>query len=436
MLFHELQRQQIEPTDVPEPPINAPAPLLYVPIQLNRSPLRALLDSGASDNFVSLRTVQQLGLPLTVLKDPLPIQMANGQITLVEHGTRPYITIGNLRVRLLLKVVDTPIPVILGYPFLAYFTPLINWKTRQLTIFYNAKEHVVQAFPSLNAMVYPSATTTLVYTGPHVACVVPSEVCGLPDWTNICTSKESHQEDRLMSRPSSVETRTQSGGAGGVRVTKLPGKKEALKPAGLTPPSLANESTTPKKAVKISQAAIEKLGARQATPTQPSTLSKPLVPNVTGDQSRQVVQSTNPQRLSVTIHQLAAATDPPQIELSPEGREDIINKAYGDYAARQTRKMKTSGPKYHMPETIDHSICGAPIATAPVPPEMQAVVDRYAHVFPKKPPPGLPPHRSTDHRIDVIPGSKSPAHRIYRLSPLEDAELKKQLEELLEWGWL
>ena len=68
--------------------------------------------------------------------------------------------------------------------------------------------------------------------------------------------------------------------------------------------------------------------------------------------------------------------------------------------------MKKSGPKYHTHDVINHSICSPPIAATPVLQEIQAVVDRYAHVFPKKPPPGLPPHRATDHRIDVILGSK------------------------------
>ena len=67
------------------------------------------------------------------------------------------------------------------------------------------------------------------------------------------------------------------------------------------------------------------------------------------------------QRGSYTVYQLAAAVDPTRIDLSPEERDDIINKAYGDYAARQTRNMKKLGPKYHTPDVIDHSICGPPI---------------------------------------------------------------------------
>ncbi len=51
-------------------------------------------------------------------------------------------------------------------------------------------------------------------------------------------------------------------------------------------------------------------------------------------------------------------------------------------------------------------------------------------------PPGLPPSRPTDHRIDVPEKYKIPDPRLYGLAPGEDAELQKQLKELTEHGYI
>ena len=50
--------------------------------------------------------------------------------------------------------------------------------------------------------------------------------------------------------------------------------------------------------------------------------------------------------------------------------------------------------------------------------------------------PGLPPHRETDFEIETIPGVAPISIAPYRMAPLELKELKKQLEELLEKGFI
>ena len=48
----------------------------------------------------------------------------------------------------------------------------------------------------------------------------------------------------------------------------------------------------------------------------------------------------------------------------------------------------------------------------------------------------LPPARTTDHHITLKPNSRAPAQRLYRLNPLQDKELQKQLKELQEAGFI
>jgi hypothetical protein len=74
----------------------------------------------------------------------------------------------------------------------------------------------------------------------------------------------------------------------------------------------------------------------------------------------------------------------------------------------------------------------APSAPAPV----QQVLKEFQDVFPEKLPPGLPPRRDVDHQIELEPGAKAPVNRMYKMSFTELDELKKQLAELVEAGYV
>jgi len=59
------------------------------------------------------------------------------------------------------------------------------------------------------------------------------------------------------------------------------------------------------------------------------------------------------------------------------------------------------------------------------------VASEYANVFLDQVL-GLPPSRDIDFTIDLIPGASLVSMAPYRIAPIELAELKKQIEELLE----
>lgn len=61
----------------------------------------------------------------------------------------------------------------------------------------------------------------------------------------------------------------------------------------------------------------------------------------------------------------------------------------------------------------------------------------FDDVFPETLPKRLPPKREGfDHRIDLVPGAVPPSNALYRLSPAELQELKRQLTELLDAGYI
>ena len=59
------------------------------------------------------------------------------------------------------------------------------------------------------------------------------------------------------------------------------------------------------------------------------------------------------------------------------------------------------------------------------------VVREFLEVFPEDIS-GLPPEREIEFSIDLVPGAGPISIAPYRMSPIELAELKKQLEELLD----
>ncbi|KAJ9527530.1 hypothetical protein QJQ45_025738, partial [Haematococcus lacustris] len=65
-----------------------------------------------------------------------------------------------------------------------------------------------------------------------------------------------------------------------------------------------------------------------------------------------------------------------------------------------------------------------------------AITQKFADVFPADLPAGLPPQRAVDHRIEVEPGKRPPTRSTYNMSTSELAELKAQITEMQEKGFI
>ena len=69
------------------------------------------------------------------------------------------------------------------------------------------------------------------------------------------------------------------------------------------------------------------------------------------------------------------------------------------------------------------------------PDDLKALIEEYSDVF-EEVPAGLPPLVGTGHTIPLEPGTIPPKRPLFRLSPAEIAEARKQVSELLEKGWI
>ena len=126
---------------LPEPP--APIPLLFLPIVLwkttrfhcwtpeHQTRSSVWLSSESRDSSVVTEVHHQ------------DEWVANCQKLNVDHFVRVRATIGDLHVRLFMRMIDTPLPIVLGYPFLHQFNMLINWKHRTGQIIHQETSHII-----------------------------------------------------------------------------------------------------------------------------------------------------------------------------------------------------------------------------------------------------------------------------------------------------
>ena len=63
-------------------------------------------------------------------------------------------------------------------------------------------------------------------------------------------------------------------------------------------------------------------------------------------------------------------------------------------------------------------------------------MQEFEDVFPSELPPGLPPLRGIEHRIDLIPGAPLPNRAPYRTNPEKTKESQRQVKELLKKGYV
>jgi hypothetical protein len=57
-------------------------------------------------------------------------------------------------------------------------------------------------------------------------------------------------------------------------------------------------------------------------------------------------------------------------------------------------------------------------------------------VFPSELPPGIPPLRGIEHKIDLVPGASLSNCASYRANPEETKEIHRQVQELLDRGYI
>ncbi|XP_043805245.1 uncharacterized protein LOC122721475 [Manihot esculenta] len=97
-------------------------------------------------------------------------------------------------------------------------------------------------------------------------------------------------------------------------------------------------------------------------------------------------------------------------------------------SAMTTRKMLRKGCQAYLAYVVDSNLEGPKLEDIPV-------VNEFPDVFPEELP-GLPPDREIELSIELNPGTAPISMAPYRMAPAELKELKAQLQELLDKGFI
>lgn len=71
-----------------------------------------------------------------------------------------------------------------------------------------------------------------------------------------------------------------------------------------------------------------------------------------------------------------------------------------------------------------------------IPPDVWDILEEFSDVMPPELPCELSPRRAINHQIELVPGCKPPAQAPYQMAPLELTELRHQLTDLLDSGFI
>jgi len=67
---------------------------------------------------------------------------------------------------------------------------------------------------------------------------------------------------------------------------------------------------------------------------------------------------------------------------------------------------------------------------------VSSLLQDYKDVSSEEIPTGLPPIRGIEHQIDLIPGASFPNRAAYRANPEETKEIRCQVQDLLDRGYV
>ncbi|KAE8705397.1 cytochrome P450 78A7-like [Hibiscus syriacus] len=81
-------------------------------------------------------------------------------------------------------------------------------------------------------------------------------------------------------------------------------------------------------------------------------------------------------------------------------------------------------------------VCDEPTTTYDVPDVVSHVLAKFKDVMPAELPKKLPPKREVDHKIELVPNVEPPARAPYRMAPPELEEMRRQLKDLLDAGYI
>jgi len=102
---------------------------------------------------------------------------------------------------------------------------------------------------------------------------------------------------------------------------------------------------------------------------------------------------------------------------------------------REKKVKRVMLDRQHMYLLMSHDYCLSSIASS-LPIALEELLKEFGDVFPKDTSHGLLPLRGIEHQVDLIPGTSLPNKSAYRSNLKETKEIQRQVENLMEKGWV
>ena len=126
----------------------------------------------------------------------------------------------------------------------------------------------------------------------------------------------------------------------------------------------------------------------------------------------------------------------PPKKLKTKKSKSKLGAAHGMTEGEKRRLIKEIGPvTKEIPAEVvmqEHIQKADPEVRA----SLRGILEDYRDFFPSKLPDGPPPKRQLDNKIETVPGEAPPHKSPYRLSSTGMEKLRRQVELLLEQGWI
>ena len=397
--------------------------LLVVQAVVNGTRVPALVDSGASRSFISDKL--QCRPPLQFVGAYSALELANGE-TIVSTGIAPrvLVCIGSVPCRLSLTAVPMMegIQLILGKDWLDIINPLVDWRSNRMFLRTGSQLEQVQGIqvksgqhcqivdkglPGLQhyfgAFKHPSATPT----DDRKLGDTLAKLSTPAFWSYVQSDTQwSVPEDR---RTDCSSPRTVDVPEGGVADKNFSPDTDPI------PQGSPRERRT--RAKNIAGRCV-----RQPVKTKIDFISM-----------RQAARRANKSDQPMYLCVLRATELPNKPKKKPKSK---AGAAKGMTEGEKRRMSKETGPitkEIPIPEVIRMKVSEADESIRE---QLQETLEEYRDVFPDKLPYGPPPKRIVDHEIDTTPGAAPPHKSPYRLSTAELDEMRRQIDALLEQGWI
>jgi hypothetical protein len=116
-------------------------------------------------------------------------------------------------------------------------------------------------------------------------------------------------------------------------------------------------------------------------------------------------------------------------EVKPEVRTTVLLMSGKELLKEVKKKEETQFVVVRKPKIILTST-----RVDDLPKEIQKLLEEFANIVVDELPCSLSPIRSISHHIDLIPGASLPNKVVYRLTPQENEEFKRQVHDLMDKG--